>query len=107
MDLYYCKDCGSVINAALLKRIETDIDVMIQLATCNDNGVVAGVTEIKIEGTSKSQQYSQTFVDLVHVGTLLTNNTLMRGRLGQIGNLWPTNRSYNKTGNYYKVVCKL
>ena len=80
MDLYFYKDGGSTINATVLKRYETDIDVM-QLASFNGNGVVAGVAEFKVEGTSKLQQYSQSFADLVRVGTLLANDALMRGRL--------------------------
>jgi len=74
LDLYYYKDGGSTINATVLKRYETDVSVI-------GNGVVGGLAEFKVEGTCKFQQYSQTFADLVRVGTLLANNTLMRGRL--------------------------
>ena len=52
-----------------------------QSASFNGNDVVAGVAEFKVEGTSKLQQYGQTFADLVRVGTLLANDALMRGRL--------------------------
>ena len=38
MDLYFYKDGGSTINAAVLQRYETDIDVM-QSASFNGNGV--------------------------------------------------------------------
>ena len=81
MDLYYYKESGSTINAAVLKKYETDIDVAMQSACVMSDGVVGGIAEFKLEGTSRSQQYSQTFADLVRVGTLLANDTLMRGRL--------------------------
>ena len=81
LDLYYYKDGGSTINATVLKRYETEVDVVMQSASVIGNGVVGGLAEFKVEGTCKFQQCSQTFADLVRVGTLLANNTLMRGRL--------------------------
>ena len=45
--------------------------------------MVGGVTEFKMEGMSKSQQYGQTFADMVRVRTFLANDVLMRGILVQ------------------------
>ena len=71
----YYKDSGTVVNAALLQKVEADIDVVMS-TSCNGLGVFAG-----IQCTSKSQQYGQALADLVRVVTLLTSNALMRGRL--------------------------
>ena len=55
MDLYFYKDGGSTINAAVLKRYETDIETDIDVMQSAGDGVVAGLAEFKVEGTSKSQ----------------------------------------------------